>query len=404
MKLKNISLALGVLAISTMAFGQKKNETSAALERQKAYGFLMKQDYENAKASMLSAKDFVEKAAAHEDTKNSQKTLWLKGDIYLGLVSIAMQSQDMAFLQELDSTIMEDALAALDKGYHMDSKKYKDDIEETVQMNVGSLNGMASMLYEAEQFEPAAEAYDGVAELYSTIDVLDTAIIFNSALCFEKAEKYQEAAERYEKIAKVGYRGTTSAVLASSAYRKAGDFDKAKAVIAEARKSNPTDRELLLESVNTSLAEGDAEGAQSALDAAIATDPNNKQLHYAIGTIYTDLGKNEEAEKAFQKALEIDPDYVEAQYNLGAHLVTWAGDLRTEANQLKLNDPNYDKIIKQSDDTYKRALVPLEKYIQAYPEDKAVLNILFQINKNLKNTEKAMEYKKRMDALQSILT
>lgn len=398
MKLKNISLALGVLAISTMAFGQKKNETSAALERQKAYGFLMKQDFENAKASMMSAKEFVDLAAAHEDTKDNQKTLWLKGDIYLGLVNIAMQSQDMAFLQELDSTIMEDALASLDRGYDL-GKKYKDDIEETVQMNVGSLNGMASMLYEAKQFEPAAEAYDGVAELYNTIDVLDTATIFNSALCFEKAEKFPEAAERYEKIAKVGYRGTTSAVLASASYRKAGNYEKAKAVVAEARKSNPTDRELLLESVNTSLAEGDAEGAQSALDAAIATDPNNKQLHYTIGTIYIDLGKNKEAEEALNKALEIDPDYVDAQYQLGAHLVTWGGDIKTEASKLKLNDPNYDNLMEESNATYERALIPLEKYIVSYPEDKAVLTILFQIHKNLKNTEKALEYKKRADAL-----
>ena len=48
---------------------------------------------------------------------------------------------------------------------------------------------------------------------------------------------------------------------------------------------------------------------------------------------------------------------------------------------------------------YKEALNPLESYIKNYPNDKAVLNILFQINRNIGNSSKALEYKKRADAL-----
>ncbi|MEY3425836.1 MAG: hypothetical protein RL679_1194, partial [Bacteroidota bacterium] len=96
---------------------------------------------------------------------------------------------------------------------------------------------------------------------------------------------------------------------------------------------------------------------------------------------------------------EIDPEYIDAQYQLGAHLVTWGTETKTAANQLKFGDPNYDKMLKSADEIYKRALVPLEKYIAKNPNDKDVLNILFQINKNIGNTEKALEYKKRADAL-----
>jgi Tfp pilus assembly protein PilF len=86
-------------------------------------------------------------------------------------------------------------------------------------------------------------------------------------------------------------------------------------------------------------------------------------------------------------------------YQLGAHLVTWAGDTKTAANQLKFGDANYNKLLKESDELYKRALIPLEKYIAKVPNDKDVLNILFQIYRNLGNSEKAMEYKKRADAI-----
>lgn len=397
MSLKNIGLALGVVTISTVTFAQKKNETSAAVERGKALTSQAKQDMETAKKQLLSAKQFIDLAATHEDTKNNQKTLWLKGDIYSGLLGLAQMTGDLSLVEEIGEEGMNDAIASLKKGYGL-GKKYKGDIVETVDRNRVMLNKYAGMLYNAEKFKEAAEMYAGQAEFADAIEMLDTSAVFNAALCYEKSDQPVKAADLYTKLAAVDYRGTTSAVLASSAYRKAKQFDKAKAIIAEARKKNPTDRELLLESVNTSIDEGDAAGAEAALNAAISTDPNNKQLHYTIGTIYIDLGKNAKAEEALNKSLEIDPNYVDAQYQLGAHLVTWAGNLKTEAKKLKLGDPKYDTMIEESNSTYKRALIPLEKYIASYPNDKAVLNILFQLHRNLGNSDKALEYKKRADA------
>ncbi|MFT5581576.1 MAG: tetratricopeptide (TPR) repeat protein [Psychromonas sp.] len=206
------------------------------------------------------------------------------------------------------------------------------------------------------------------------------------------------AAANYASLAKVGFKGATTYSLASNAFRKAGKADEAKAVVAEGRKLYPSDRDLLLELVNINIDEGNAEGAEAALAAAIATDPNNKQLHYTIGTIYIDLKENEKAEKALEKALSIDPDYIDAQYQLGAHLVSWAGNMKDEANQLKFGDAKYDVMMAQSEELYKKALVPLEKYIATAPNDKAVLTILFQLQRSLGNSEKALEYKKRADA------
>jgi tetratricopeptide (TPR) repeat protein len=248
-------------------------------------------------------------------------------------------------------------------------------------------------------YKEAGEIYMTQADLSSAVSQIDSTSIFNGSLCFEKGSEFIKAAEGYEKLAKVGYKGTTTYVLASSAYRKGGNIEKAKAIVAEGRKKHPSDRDLLLELVNTNIDAGDAAGAEAALNEAITKDPNNKQLHYTIGTIYIDLKENEKAEKALNKSLEIDPNYADALYQLGAHLVTWAGDTKTAANQLKFGDPNYNKMLQQADETYKRALVPLEKYIGKNPNDKDVLTILFQLNRSLGNTEKALEYKKRADAI-----
>lgn len=392
------SLIIGAMGLATLSFGQKSIETSAAVERNKANGLMMRGNIAEAKKAFISAKEFIDKAAAHEDTKNRQKTLWLKGDIYTTLFGLALQTGDTTLVKSLGEDVMDEAIDALKKGYPL-GKKHQSDITETVDKNRNSANQIAGMAYKAEQFEAAAELYDLQARFGECIEFVDSTAIFNSALCFDKSEKYEKAAPMYARLVEMGYQTANSASMASAAYRKLKKYDEAKAIVTKAREKYPTDRGLLMESVNTFLEQGDAEGAESALNEAIATDPNNKQLHYVIGTIYNDLKKNAEAEKALNKALEIDPDYADAQYQLGAVLVSWAGDLRAEANRTAQGDSNYDKLMAQSKEVYGRAVAPLEKYIQKDPKNKTVLTILSQIHRNIGNSEKALEYKRKADAL-----
>lgn len=398
MSLRNLSLAVGVIVISTTAFGQKKNETTASMERNAAIDAMQSKNIETTKSKLLSAKKYIDLATAHEDTKNNQKTLWLKGEIYSLILSVGMETMDMELVNTVGENGMDDAIASLKRAYPM-GKKHKDKVISTVDRNRIALNTMARKLYDNEMFAEAAEAYMGQAKFSDCIDLLDTTVIYNAAICYKKIEEYEKAAIQFERVAKVGYNGTECYVLASAAYRNAGMPEKASELIAAAREINPTDRELLLETVNTHLAAGNNAEAEKALSDAIATDPDNKQLHYTIGTIMIELGKNEEAETALNRALEIDPDYVDAQYQLGAHLVTWASAIKKESTLLGPNETTkYNQLAKQKDEIFTRALIPLEKYIAAYPTDKSVLTILFQIHRNLGDSAKALEYKKRMDA------
>lgn len=396
-QLKCTGLFLGIIALSSSALAQKAKETSAAVEyKNKFQTAMMTGDLEGAKKSLLAAKGFIDEASVHPDTENSQKTLWLKGEIYGSLA--LLKAQDSTFTDVDPEKAIEISLAAYEKGYPI-SKKMASDFEGSVNKNAELMFMAGGMAYEKDLFAEAAEAYELASRYRKTVGVLDSTALFNSALCYEKASQYEKAGANYEALSNVGYRGVASAVDASRAYRTGGNVAKSKEIISKARQKDPSNRELLLELVNTNIEAGDAAGAEKALNDAIATDPNNKQLHYTIGTIYIDLKENEKAEAALNKALEIDPNYTDAQYQLGAHLVTWAGDLKLEADGLKFGDPNYNILKQKSDEAYQRAVSPLEKYIQSNPNDKDVLNILFQLHRSLGNSEKAIEYKKRAEGL-----
>lgn len=396
--MKNTAIALGLIAISSIAFGQKKIETSAAVEYKNNYmPAMMKGNMEAAKKSLMAAKAYIDEAAAHPDTKESAKTLYLKGEIYSASLQYAMMSQDTSIISEFGPDAFEVAIASYKASYDS-SNKYHYDIKESVNMKLGMLSPMSYALYEKEQYPEAAELYFAQYQLSTAKGELDSISLYYSAICQEKAGKHVKAGEAYEILAEAGYKGAYSYALAGSMYNKAKEYNRATTVLNAGREKYGLDKDLLLELVKLNIAKGDNQGAEKALNDAISKDPNNKQLHFIIGTIYTDLGENEKAETALNKALELDPNYLDAQYNLGAHLVTWGSTLKDEANQMDITDPRLRETQDKSEAIFKRALVPLENYIKAQPEDAAVLRILYQLYHNLGDSEKALEYKKRYEA------
>ncbi|MCE3294790.1 MAG: hypothetical protein K0R65_504 [Crocinitomicaceae bacterium] len=399
MKRKLLTLSLMAVLFATGLFAQKTTETSAALEYKKFNEYFMTGDFEAAKTSLKKAKEFVDQAAMHPDTKESAKTLFYKGEIYSNFVSLGMATQDTNFIKIAGEDAFDVAIASYKKAYSLNDKKYKGDIKDAVLNKKLELEKFSTILYTGAMYKEAMEIYDAQVELSDAIGMVDSLSLFNAGICAEKAGDFSAAAARYKRCAEIGYKAPEIYAMAAAILRKDKKIAEAKEIIALGRKKYPSDRSMLLELVNASLDEGNNAEAEKSLQEAIAADPKNKQLYYVIGTIYIDLKENDKAEAALNKAIELDPNYADAQYQLGAHLVGVAGSLKEEASRLKLGDPNYDVMLAKGDEYYKKAVTPLEAYIAKNPNDKEVLTILFQIHKSLKNTDKAMEYKKRADAI-----
>ncbi len=370
------------------SFSQKMNETQAAMDFKKYAKAAATGNMEDAKSALDRAKSAVDAAAEHPETKENSKTNYYKGEIYMGLHSFTRSKNDF-----------KTAIEAYKKSLNSD-KKFENDIQESIFTYKRNFDNASFKMYNDSMYAEASDNYYNSVELLSVVGQIDTAALYFSGVAANQGNLSIIAADRFKKCADLGYKAPTTHLLASQAFRKEKKFNEAKELIMSGRKSFPSDRGLLLELVNTSIESGDTKGAESSLVEALAADPTNKQLYYVIGTIYMDLKQNEKAEEALNKAIQLDPDYADAQYQLGAHLLGVASGIREDASRLKFGDPNYDKLILKSDEVYRKALVPLEAYISKIPNDKSVLTILFQIHKSLKNTDKALEYKKRADAAQ----
>jgi Tfp pilus assembly protein PilF len=396
-KILSLTLLAGSL-FSTSAFSQKSVETSAALEFIKYGEALMKGEVDLAKKNLTKAKGYIDVASAHEETKDSPKTLYYKGEIYSSYLSLGLLTNDTVFIKSAGENALEISIEAFKKGYSI-SNKFDSEIKDAVYNKKFELEKYAGILYSGNMFNEALDIYSIQVDLSDAISMVDSLSIFNSGICAEKAGKNAIAAESYLKCCEIGYKAPLIYALAANALRKDGKKAEAKEILLVGRSKYPNDKDILLEVVNTDLEAGDNAAAEKSLADAIAEDPNNKQLYLTIGTIYIELKQDEKAEIALNKAIEIDPNYTDAQYQLGALLSGSAISMKQEASQLKQGDPNYEKMLAKADELYRKAVVPLEAYIAKNPNDKQVLIILAQIYRSLKNPEKSAEYKKRADAL-----
>ena len=94
-------IVIGALTLTSSSFGQKKNETTAAVIYKNQYMMNMaKGKMDEAKLSLIEAKTFIDLAAAHPETKASQKTMFYKGEIYANFLTLGMQTQDTAFIKK----------------------------------------------------------------------------------------------------------------------------------------------------------------------------------------------------------------------------------------------------------------------------------------------------------------
>ena len=374
MKANFLTAALGIFLISApiISTAQKKNVTDAAMLMRK-YNPMAIMDPAT-KKNVEEAKKFIDLAAVNPETAEDFKMHLYKGQIYYALVELTSVDamKGLPVDKDLIKKNSEIATASFKKVIEDPKKTFKKDAEDFINFRSEMAFNMGIKAYNDKNFEQATQMFVGAYEVQKFL-----------------SNEYKEA-----------YTNTT---LSLNNYvdslLKIKNYDKANEMSEAVLESMPTNIDIIITLININLQKGDAVVAEKYLNKGLELDPKNKQLYYVLGTSYIDLKQYEKAETSLNKAIEIDPNYSEAQYQLGAHLFNWANELKYEAGQLDYKDPKGPILEEKSKEVLNRALIVLEKYIEKNPNEKSVLDILYKTHYKLGNTEKAAEYKKRMEAI-----
>lgn len=364
--IKRNTLILGTLFLTSVSFSQKLNETSAATEYKSFTKAYLKGDFTVASSKITKAKEFIDLASEHSDTKNNPKTIYYKGLIYGGLfdLEIDKNAQNAIAFESISNENLKKIIEL--------NGEFKDDSRAVI-------NGR-STLY----FDQGLSKYNG--------SIFDQATV----LFFKAYSTKQFIGENFEDASKNGI---------ISLGQANNEFDKLKDVASAVKLTDfvltilPTSISVLCTRIDLAYKSNDNEAATLYINKALSIDPTNKILHYNLGTSYMNQNKFQEAESHFLKSLENDPSYTNALYQSGANYFAWANEIIKTANLLPFNDPKFPKMDAEAKEIQKKALIPLEKYIDTDPNDKNILDILYKTHRKLGNTEKASSYKARYDAL-----
>ena len=259
-----------------------------------------------------AASTYIEQAILVEKSKTKDKTWRYRGEIYLNI------SRDSSLDIEYPNALRL-AMESYLKAQEFDIKeRYVDEIRLGLAQVQLAANGSGITHYNSTAFDLAATSFDLAAEVARTFDIVDTMAIYNSALCYEKADLMELAIERYKECAEIEYQVPNVFLFISTLYRSAENDEEALKVLQEARISYPREQSLIIEELNIYLTNKDFERAKSNLELAAEQDPTNEILWFSLGSVFDNLGNYEEAIIAYKKAIVVKADYFDANYNLGA--------------------------------------------------------------------------------------
>ena len=369
----------GFMVASILATAQMADVTSA-------YNANKNGEYEK-------AVEYIEKAMTSEKATSKEKTWRYRGSIYLNV------ARDADLFVKYP-TCLELARESYAKAYGM-PKSYTDENTQGLK-NVQSLSMRKGQeLYEGGEYDWAASTFVTARKVTEgePFNMVDSVATFFSAICYEKAEKYDQAIAGYQECAEWGYEGAKVYQYIVNLQKLQGKDEEAMATLKEGREKYPNDQGLIIEELNIYLIDGDFEKAEANLQKAAEQDPDNEILFFSLGSVYDNLGKFEQAETAYMRALELKPDYFDANYNLGALYFNKAVAMVNDANSIPPNEyKKYEAAIAEANAVFEKALPYLEKAHEVNPEDMGTLQSLKSIYIRMNMEEKRIEIQEKIDA------
>ncbi len=372
------SLSLILLLSSHFLFGQLKT--------------IVKVQNHLRQGEHLEALDLINEATEHAETMNRADTWYYRGLTFEGIYS----ERTKVGYDKVSNPLFE-AAHSYKKALGLESGNIGGhDVAGRYQILSNTIFQEGVNLYDQKAFLSSAHYFEYCEEIKATNGEIDSLAIYNQALAYENARMYTEAVSAYQRCADITYRPEFSYLSIASIYNRLEDDQKALEVIKKARALYPNHIDLLTNEINLFLKYGKYEEALENLDLVIENGGANQFIYFARGTIYNNQQEIEKAESDYLMALQIDSLYFDALYNLGALYFNYGADIFNKASELT-DDTAYQKVKKEAETQFNKAVPFLEKANAVKPTDKSTIQSLMQLYLRTKQESKYLEMKKKLE-------
>lgn len=424
--MKRIILLLTVLmAAGTVLNAQNKNVVAC-------YNY-------NRYGEFDKAKEAIDKASVHPKTAGKAKTWWYLGQTYQNIAIQCMfnKKQNYCDLAPDAAIIAKDAYSKALAMNMVDPKWqsldiFNNDADFQVFMKLVSetknvsntellidilqnrFSGMGNIFvnkgiaeYESDDLEDNKKAVESfeTSLVFSSLTMIDSAVIYYTGLAAEKAKMYDKAIKYLNKSIELNYgkdqkSKAYSYYYLAKVYNQKGDTAMYLETLKKGIDAFPDNNTALVtDLINYYLTTDQTEAALSYLKIAIEKTPDNHTYYFAQGSLYDKKEDFENAIVSYKKAIELNDSYFEAYYNLGAVYYNKAAKLIEDANELPIEkQKEYDKLQKEAKEQFKLAQPYLEKAHELDAKDLATMQSLKEIYVRLQMYDKSKEMKAKIEA------
>jgi len=397
--MKKIVLVVAMGFITYGTFAQSAKVTSA-------YKYFSDYNREKDPEYLTKAKEAIDLAAEHPDTKESAKTHVYKGQIYMAIFEKALRDntdkasdpdvkkKEVIGYQTTPTDNLSIAYEAYKKAKSLDAKGiYTAETTNGINRALVFATNKGIYDYNAKNYASALTSFELA---YGISDSKDDDLLNNCALTAELSQNYDKAKAYYQKLIdnKKADGGKYSSL--ADVYFMAKDTAGGLDIIKKGRAAFPNDIGLLITETNFYLKNNQNKEAIDNLNVAVKAEPTNANLFLVRGNMYDNLanpkdkdGKDldkpkdyqdlfKKAEEDYKKAIELKPDYFDALYNLGALYNNNGVHIAKLADKITDN-AKYQAENAKATEEFNKAVPVLEKAHEINPKDKNTMYALKQI-------------------------
>lgn len=394
--MKKLILSMAMVAVASVAFGQKK----VVKEAEKGF----KQG--NLEAALAA----VDGATTNPETSGDPATFLLKAQIHTKMfASDSSNTMETVEIGNQAVTTFAKAfeMAGSSKTSPVGKAVYAEELpgipENLKPYSLISLKNIsfdkALKMYEEENLEMSYEFFNLAGE----IDKTDSTIHYNAGFLANDLGRFEDAKKHFNYLFEIpGYNKTNAyyfmvQILSTEEKNPEAAFD----LVAKARKEYPNDKVLAEYEIQLLLQLNKMDEAMAQIKDALANDPNNVGLLLRSGYLKEQAGDFEGGLTDYKKSVEVDPNFFEGNYYTGALLLEQA---QKELNSLNdLSDAEWEKqspiVGKKADANYNESIKYFSKALEIKPDNTDIMIILYQVYTRLKKTAEMDAINKKITAI-----
>ena len=391
-----------LVAITSIALAQSHNITSAAILLQH---YNSEKDISIQALKIKEAKDFIDQAFVNESTSNDPKMWNYRAPIYLQIALKEPSLDEDAILKATEAHIK--SLQKDEKGRVIVRKwtTEEDILAGLIQCGYKLFN-VAIDKYNAKDYTGALKYYNAIFDIIP-LDAEDQlkrgnitkeTILYNSFFASSKMKDNATSKKLLQQLIDINFNEPAIYIHMSNVYLEDKNTDKALEYLKLGRDMFEGDQSLINTEINLYIQLGRTSELIAKLGEAIALDSENDLLYFNRGTIYDQEGDFVNAEKDYKASLAINPDAFGTNYNLGALYFNAGVAINNKANDTS-NNKQFEKLKKESESSFAKALPFLEAAYELNGEDKNTLLSLKQLYYLNGDYKKSEEMKKQIEEL-----